>query len=321
MPPATDAAPVPQRAEAPPQPILPPRVSLAPERLDDEIAFTFLNRRISMPGGAIDWLAPGPGPGNQLWRMNLHYMEYLESVDDDAWCAYVEDWIDKNPANRPGVWKDSWNSYALSLRVVVWLQELARRKASLSDEVVRKVEASAVAQIRFLVRNLETDLGGNHLVKNIKALIWASAFFSGQEAEQWRRLGGQLLQRELAEQVLPDGVHYERSPSYHVQVFADLLECRHALGADLTGGGLDDALYRMAQAVADLQHPDGLVAQFNDAGLNMSYPPGAALAAYAGILGKEGHAEIGLCLCRCRLLRHAEQATLSGDRLWSYCTG
>jgi hypothetical protein len=38
-------------------------------------------------------------------------------------------------------------------------------------------------QLVFLERNLETDICGNHLIKNIKALIWASAYFTGPFAE------------------------------------------------------------------------------------------------------------------------------------------
>ena len=29
----------------------------------------------------------------------------------------------------------------------------------------------------FLRNNLELDIQGNHLIKNIKALLWASSFF------------------------------------------------------------------------------------------------------------------------------------------------
>jgi uncharacterized heparinase superfamily protein len=94
-----------------------------------------------------------------------------------------------------------------------------------------------------------------------------------------------LLARELPRQILPDGMHFELSPSYHCQVFADLLEIRHALGANPPGGALDEALARAAQATADLAHPDGLIAQFGDAGLHMAYAPAACLDAYAALFG------------------------------------
>ena len=189
--------------------------------------------------GRVDWTAPSLEPKDQLWRMNLHYMEYLEEVDDARFLELAHDWIEANPARRPGAWKDSHNSYALSLRAVVWMQQLARRR--LPDAGL--IAASLAEQMRFLEDNLETDLGGNHLVKNIKALIWASAFFEGKAAVRWRAKGLRLLRAALEEQILPDGVHFERSPSYHAQVFADLLECRHAL-ADASPPALDEALKR-----------------------------------------------------------------------------
>lgn len=268
---------------APPQPLFAPRTGHVVMGADGP-AFTFLSRTITMRGG-VDWTAPGPGPHDQLWRMCLHYMEYLEEVDDAAFIALVESWIAANPSPRPGAWRDSYNSYALSIRVVVWMQQLARRAEGLPEDFSARVVASLAGQLRFLERNLETDIGGNHLVKNVKALIWASAFFTGRDAARWRATGLRLLAGLIAEQVLPDGMHDERSPSYHAQVFADLLECRLALGADPLGGALDAALARMAQAGADLVHPDGLVPLFNDAGLSMAYAPGECLAAYEALVG------------------------------------
>ena len=115
------------------------------------------------------------------------------------------------------------------------------------DGTARAAIESLAAQLIFLEANLETDIGGNHLIKNIKALIWASAFFQGPDAARWRKLGLDLLARELTAQILTDGVHYERSPSYHCQRLADLLECRHALGAE-TPPALDAALRAILQS-------------------------------------------------------------------------
>jgi uncharacterized heparinase superfamily protein len=279
------ADPAPARAPAPPPPIFPPRQDVIV--IDNgTLHFTFLNRTQSMPASHMNWQAPGPGPAHQLWRMNLHYMEYLEDVPDDVFCSLVTAWIDAHPPGTPGAWRDSWNSYALSLRVVVWMQQLALRRDRLPEHVVKLAETSLATQLRFLMRNLETDLGGNHLIKNMKALIWGSDYFTGPEPARWRNRALSLLQTELSHQILPDGVHDERSPSYHCQVFADLLECRHALGFDPFGGKLDTALTRMAQVTADLTHPDGFPAQFNDSGLTMAYPPAVCLDAYVRL----GHA-------------------------------
>jgi hypothetical protein len=269
----------PERAPSPPHPLFLPREGMI-EPQGDVARFTFLGRAENVRIPQIDFAVPGPGPEHQLWRMNLHYMEYLEGAQVLLWAGLVGAWIDANPAGRTGAWKDSWNSYALSIRVVVWMQELARRGDSVPVNVAQRVEASVAQQLRFLQQNLETDLGGNHLVKNIKALIWASAYFAGPEAMRWHAAGINLLRRELATQILEDGMHFERSPSYHCQVFADLLEIRHALGENPAREAVDDALHRMAQVTADLVHPDGRVPLFNDAGLDMAYEPAACLDVY-----------------------------------------
>lgn len=275
-----DAAPV----ERPPLPVFPPRAGHV-EFGRYGSRFTFHNRAVEM-GERVAWDALGAGPGDQLWRMSLHYMEYLEALDDPKFVALVEDWVAVNTPHRRGAWRDSFNSYAVSLRTVVWMQQLATRAGRLPAACLTRAIASLRSQLAFLERNLEQDLGGNHLIKNIKALIWASAFFEGAAADRWRAKGLRLLADTIDEQVLADGMHYERSPSYHCQVFADLLECRHALGGAPLAGKLDGVLARMAQATADLTHPDGTVALFNDAGITMAYSPGECLAVYGRLFGR-----------------------------------
>lgn len=238
------------------------------------------------PGPDIDWSAPSSGSSQQLLRMTLHYMEWSETLDDSAFEEAVRSWIDTMEAPGEAYKGDAWNSYALSLRSTVWMQQLAVRRARLPRELIELMVGSLHGQLSFLADRLETDIGGNHLMKNIKALLWGSMVFEGSVALSWRQLGLRLLRTELARQVLADGVHYERSPSYHAQVFADLLEVRWALGEDPLDGALDDTLARMAQAVADLTHPDGGPALFNDAGLGMAYAPGLCLTAYETIFGR-----------------------------------
>jgi uncharacterized heparinase superfamily protein len=263
-----------------PQPVFPPRTGMI-ERVANGWRFRFVGRAVDM-NETIDW----HGDGDQLWRMNLHYMEYLEELDRDTGIALIRQWIAANPPWQPGYWHDSWNSYALSLRVVVWMQRMAAWGVGADHPDAKAINESLAAQIDFLMRNLETDLGGNHLIKNIKALAWASAYFAAPVSDLWRAKAAALLIRELPRQILRDGVHYERSPSYHAQVFADLIETRAALGFGPEAMLLDAALPRMAEATAMLSHPDGGAALFNDAGLGMAYPPTECLAAFTKVTGQ-----------------------------------
>lgn len=252
-------------APAPPLPLFPPRQGMA--RRTDGWRFRFLGRDLAM-AGVIEW-RPGE---DQLWRMNLHYMEYLEELDDAAVADAVAQWIAANPPYAAGAELDGWSAYSISLRAVVWMQQLAARPG-LAAAMRAAAQRSLIAQLNYLHRHLETDVGGNHLIKNIKALLWGSVYFEGAAAEGWRLTGLRLLARELDRQILPDGMHYELSPAYHCQVLADLIETRHALGADPLDGRLDAAITKAAKAAALLAHPDGEIALFGDAGLHMAYAP------------------------------------------------
>ena len=237
-------------------------------------------------GETIDWDRPGPDGLDQLWRMTLHYMEYAEALDDEAFCALIRQWIAANPPYEGRAAQAAWNAYALSLRTVVWMQQLAERRDRLADDFLQEVHRSLGEQLRYLETHLERDVGGNHLLKNIKALKWGARYFAGPAATRWNALATALLKDELDRQMLADGMHYERSPSYHGQVFADLLEIASLDPPAQRLPELDGTLDKAAQVIALLAHPDGRVAQFSDAGLSMAYPPGECLAAHARIAGK-----------------------------------
>ena len=269
-------------AADPPLPLFRPRQGMVGR---DPLSFRFIGRPIAMPSG-IDWNGPRSDPRDHLWRMNLHYMEFLEEVPDAFFMTAIEQWIAANPPYRAGASGDSWNAYSLSLRVVVWMQQLALRRERLTPEFREGTARSIAEQIAYLERHLETDIRGNHLVKNIKALAWASTYFEGPAAERWRGKAIGLLDRELDRQMLADGMHFELSPSYHCQVFADLVEIRAALAGDPLNGRLDETLRRAASVVADLAHPDGRVAQFGDSGLTMAYSPSACLEAFRAVSGQ-----------------------------------
>lgn len=231
----------------------------------------------------VEWHPPQWVNGARLEMLVLHYMEYLEAMPDWLFKELVLDWIASNPPFQEHYWLRGWNSYALSIRAVVWMQQYQARWQGIAKDhdFAHVLTHSLVAQLRFLEKNLEMDLGGNHLLKNIKALLWAARFFSPSAfAQRVGRLGRRLLAQALKEQILADGFHFERSPSYHCQVFADLLECRSVLPQGALAESLQVKLEAMAQVVADMTHPDGEVALFNDSGLHMTYSPVQCLKVY-----------------------------------------
>lgn len=260
-----------------PAPVFAPR-AIAAGHDQNGWRFEFLGTARTFPG-AIDWHPRDPALG-QLWRMNLHYMEYLEVLPPAAALAAIRSWIAANPPGRADARQAAWNGYALSLRTVCWMQWLARCGADLDPRAYAEIGASLALQLAVLERFPETDLGGNHLIKNIKALLWGSAALRGEASASWGKLGRELLRKELGCQVLADGIHYERSPSYHSQVAADLIECAAVMDAG-ERARLAPTIATMVAGAQALSHPDGAAAQFNDAGLSMAYPP-AMLAVASG---------------------------------------
>ena len=237
----------------------------------------------------VPWIRPLAGGGPEQAKAeinNLHFMEFLEGADDAAFVRLVQDWIAHNPRRAKGAGRYAWRPYNLSLRTVIWLQEIARRRPALPMAFVEEAAHSLDHQFDYLANHLETDLRGNHLIKNVKALLWGSTCFTGASAERWRVLSTHHLRRELDEQILPDGCHYERSPAYHCQVLADLIECWSVIEAPDLKAKLGDVVRRMLPPLDLLSHPDGLVAPLNDGGLRMAYPPPAIADAWARLTGE-----------------------------------
>lgn len=260
-----------------PAAVFPPREHLIHNR-EGKLFLRQLNR--SWPvGDEIDWQLNDDSRPTQLECLALHYLEFVESVEVELGESILLNWIRRNPPWQSEYWLNSWNSYAISIRTVCMMQWLAAHRAKVSPNTVDKVVESVAEQVRFLARNLETDIRGNHLIKNIKTLLWAAKFFHGPEASAWYHRGRRFLRKEVASQFLSDGMHFEMSPAYHCQVFADLLECASILVPG-ERSELIRCLEPAAQVIADLTHPDGRISLYSDGGLNMTYLPKQCLSQY-----------------------------------------
>ncbi|RIK42585.1 MAG: heparinase [Chloroflexi bacterium] len=241
--------------------------------------FTFLNRRVSL-GNPVDWF---PQQESQLWRYNLHYFDYVESLA----ASYHEtgnvrpyqifrrlacEWIDSCPLATPL----AWDPYPTSLRISNWIKAYTWFAPALCEDkqFATELRQSLFVQARFLEDNLEYHLLGNHLIENGRALLFAGLFFSGPVANRWRRKGEQILWRELHEQVLDDGGHYERSPMYHQMMLNLYQEVVTVLEA--RGDAPPEYVQRKIKAMGDwlrtLLHPDGEIPLLNDAALRLAGP-------------------------------------------------
>jgi len=240
-------------------------------------------------GAAVDWTAPGMP---RLWIYHLHYFSDLPGARAEPgreWLRGVAlSWIQRNP---PGT-ANAWDPYPLSQRIVNWITWLQLAGAAVEDGDGPILDSLAL-QARYLERRVEYDIMANHLFANAKALVFAGLFFGAAEGERWARKGFRILFGEIAEQVLPDGGHFERSPSYHAIVLEDILDVLNVWGvfadavpepARRRRGELEDAARRMLAWLATMTHPDGGAAFMNDATLGGA-PSYRELVDYAGRLG------------------------------------
>ncbi|MDP6785600.1 MAG: heparinase II/III family protein [Rhodospirillales bacterium] len=209
----------------------------------------------------VDWQAREQ---SLLWRFTLHYFEWLadlrEAQEGAVYArALIGEWMDAHP--RPG--GIAWHPYPLSLRVYAWLCHAPFVLEGADDAWRHRFVQSLDRQARHLGRVVERDIGGNHLIKNLKALAAAGRCLAGRA-----ELGAAALKAlagAVAGQVPADGCHYERSPAYHLQVLGDLIDLRALLTeTDGTPPWLDDAIGRMALALAFFRLGDGGLALFND---------------------------------------------------------
>lgn len=216
----------------------------------------------------------------KLWLYNLHYFDDLRADGAERRTEWHSDLIERWRLDNPPASGSGWEPYPLSLRIVNWIAWVLSGNAPTSDML-----QSLAVQVRHLRATLEFHLLGNHLFANVKALVFAGCFFSGPEADKWLRIGLDLLDVQLREQILVDGGHFELSPMYHAVILEDVLDLVQLsrifpvqLGSRTQGWKA--IAERMLAWLAAMTHPDGEIAFFNDAacGIARTY---AALSANA----------------------------------------
>lgn len=243
-----------------------------------DLRFCFLNHEHAL-SDPTDW---NPRGLPKLWLYNLHYFDWLQAADAAAdprrHHALMRIWVANNPAGHG----NGWEPYPLSLRIANWV----KFALATSGRLPQDLEESLAIQLDVLSRRIEYHLRGNHLMANAKALIFGGWFFRGEAAESWERCGLELLRDQLAEQVLPDGGHFERSPMYHAIILEDVLDLINLAGAfgEPVPQAWRDAARRMRGWLGMLCHRDGDIAFFNDAAFGIA-SDAAALEDYANRLG------------------------------------
>lgn len=186
---------------------------------DGAMTLAGVTRKLDLGNGLRE-----PDGTSTLWHLAFHGFRWLLSpaVLDNETLGFwlIEEWIRAYGRSRRS---DVWAPYATAHRIKSWVKWVC-----LVGPGTGALTGSIAGQTNFLSRWLERDIGGNHLLNNLSAMILGHALVSRDDAFQpWLR---EFLD-ELDRQILEDGAHFERSPTYHRQVIEDVLDVTNVVRA------------------------------------------------------------------------------------------
>ena len=241
----------------------------------DANKFTFLNQSVRF-SDKIDWEYMDKG---KLWANHLTYFDYLnqEDMSKARGSALMYLMIDHLP--KSDIAK---TSYSLSVRGINWIKFISKH------EITRKtVDRYLYCQYRILMDNLAYDRMGNHLLENGFSMLFGAYYFKGYELFNEAKI---LLIRELYEQILPDGGHFQLSPMYHQLMLHRMLDAYNLMKNNdvYHDAKLKDLIRTCAQKMLgwleQMTYSNGKVPCLNDSTYDIA-PSSADLFAYAERLG------------------------------------
>lgn len=186
-------------------------------------SFSFLNLEKSFSEDSIDWSFEDYG---MLWTYNLNYFDWLHQpgISKEQGLETLSRFYSTRAEKNPII----LHPYPTSLRVINTAKFIS--KWGVKEDWLY---SELISDLKFLSSRLEYHLLANHLLENAFALYIGGLITDQKEIT---RKGKKLLIRELKEQVLDDGMHYERSPMYHLIILERLLDAYNfakAVGDDL----------------------------------------------------------------------------------------
>ncbi len=212
----------------------------------------------------LGWAVPLLASGNSgdLQRV----VDAVDSLDAVSW-------------SEPGVFRDLWNPYTASHRLInllVALHLFFRSGGTAEAEPIGRILHHVKHCAVLIAHDPELDIQANHLFKNWTALATYTAATTGPDPLlPWLT---DRLEDSLRQIVLGDGGHAERSPMYHALGLIDVEIVLESGAAPALDGQLRDTAAAMRRALSILTHPDGDIALFNDAWL-AGAPAASALGA------------------------------------------
>lgn len=242
--------------------------------LTKENCFEFLNISHCF-NSKIDWDFQAYG---KLWNYNLQYFNFLSQneLSRERKLELIHSFYDAIHSNKPGL-----EPYPVSLRSINIIRFLSEQRFNES-----RIIENLYAELNFLSQRPEYHLLGNHLLENGFALMMGGVFFNNQN---WLQQAEKILKKELNEQILSDGGHFELSPMYHQIILFRVLELIDWYGKySLKNTGLEKFFIEKAEKMCSwlqlITFKNNEIPLFNDSAKEISFDSGFLLS-YAKELG------------------------------------
>ena len=138
--------------------------------------------------------------------------KYAKEVVDE-----LNDWIDNNPLMYTVNWTCAME---VAIRAVNWIYALTFIKDSqyFDDTIAKKIYQSLYQHGFFIYNNLERTIpySNNHYISDVIGLLYLGKLFHNtRRGRRWFSYAKKAYYKEVMIQVLPSGVNYEKSVSYH----------------------------------------------------------------------------------------------------------
>lgn len=242
------------------------------ELMQNDVSLLHSTEHLELEGS---WFFKNKSP---LWNHNLHYFEYLFALSNqyeisgdrryiDKIKEYIVSWIKQNPI---GVKNSAWECYPIALRITNWVDLYSLLQKEFDEDKTFKNQFinSLFEQYDYLLNHLEKHLLANHYFEDLKALVIAACFFNDDKV---MNVATDELIKQCHEQILDDGMQYERSPMYQKILLEDLIRVHVALkNHNKENESIKTFIKKMLDVSFSLEDGIERIPLFNDCGDNIA---------------------------------------------------
>ncbi|MDD3371633.1 MAG: hypothetical protein PHE27_07410, partial [Alphaproteobacteria bacterium] len=151
----------------------------------------------------------------------------LRAVGTDAAREMCVSLIDKWLQQYDGWDKDEWLPENLGARIAAWIGFYDFYAPVAPAEFMQRLITSLHRQWKHLERTMSPSLKGLEAVHGARGLIYGGLNFP--DGDGALGFACDLLQRQLAVELLPDGGHISRNPSVQMRLLAQLVDIQNVL--------------------------------------------------------------------------------------------